>query len=118
MGSRSILPQYYYVRTYEKLVRVKYINRAKKKKKFEELIIILSQQLKLQVSILIQIICIQLYVFKYSCLIRGNPLDVVANMLDCNILVSEFELLSRYYDYFRTDTLEKGMNPFIPPAMG
>ena len=44
---------------------------------------------------------------------------VVANMLDYDIVVSDFELQSRYYVHFRTNTLEKGMNPFIHhPAMG
>ena len=34
------------------------------------------------------------------------------------IVAREFELLSRYYDHFRTNTLGKGMNPLILPAMG
>ena len=38
--------------------------------------------------------------------------------IDCGIVVSEFELRSRYYVHFRADTLEKGMNPLIFPAMG
>ena len=36
---------------------------------------------------------------------------VVANILDCDIVVSEFELKSRYYVHFRFDTFRKGMNP-------
>ena len=43
---------------------------------------------------------------------------VMANVLDCDILVSEFELQSRYYVYFRINTLGKGMSPLIFPAMG
>ena len=35
-------------------------------------------------------------------------------MLDCDIVVSESELQSRYYACFRTNTLGMGMNPFIP----
>ena len=34
------------------------------------------------------------------------------------IVVNEFELQSRYYVHFRTNTLGKGMNPLILPAMG
>ena len=34
------------------------------------------------------------------------------------IIVSEFELQSRYYVHFQTNTLEKGMNLLILPAMG
>ncbi len=34
------------------------------------------------------------------------------------IVVREFVLQSRYYVYFRTNTLGKGMNPLILPAMG
>ena len=30
----------------------------------------------------------------------------------------EFELQSRYYVHFRANTLVKGMNPLILPAMG
>ena len=38
--------------------------------------------------------------------------------LDCEIEESEFELQSRYYVLFRTNTLGKGMNPLILPAKG
>ena len=39
--------------------------------------------------------------------------------MNCGIVVREFVLQSRYYVYFRANTLVKGMNPFIlPPAMG
>ena len=40
---------------------------------------------------------------------------VVAEVPDCDIVVSKFELQSRYYVHFRTVTLEKGMKPLIPP---
>ena len=38
--------------------------------------------------------------------------------MDCEIVVSEFELQSRYYVHFRADTLGKGINPLNLPAMG
>ena len=39
-------------------------------------------------------------------------------MLDCYIVLSWFELQSRYYVHFRTKTLEKSINFFVPPSMG
>ena len=36
-------------------------------------------------------------------------------MLNCNIFETEFKFQSRYYVYFRSNTLEKGMNPPNPP---
>ena len=39
--------------------------------------------------------------------------DVIAKVLDCVIVVSEFELQSCYYDHFRVNTFKKGMNSFI-----
>ena len=50
--------------------------------------------------------------------VRRNPSVVVAIVLVCDIVVSEFELQSCYYVHFRTDTLGKGMNPLIPPGKG
>ena len=38
--------------------------------------------------------------------------------MDCGILVREFVLQSHYYVHFRANTLGKGMNPLILPAMG
>ena len=38
--------------------------------------------------------------------------------MDRGIVVSEFVLHSRYYVHFRANTLGKGMNPLILPAMG
>ena len=38
--------------------------------------------------------------------------------MDGGIVVSEFELQSRYYVHFQTNTPGKGMNPLILPAMG
>ena len=42
-----------------------------------------------------------------------RPCGVVANVLDCDIILSEFEFLSPYYIYFWTYTLRKGLNAFI-----
>ena len=47
-----------------------------------------------------------------------NHRCVVANVLDCDIVVGELEPLSHYYVHFRTNTLNKGMDPFTLPAMG
>ena len=41
------------------------------------------------------------------------PCGVVANVLDCNIVVSKFELQSCYYIHLWTNTLEKDINSFI-----
>ena len=49
---------------------------------------------------------------------RDFPRGVMVKAMNCRIVVSEFELHSRYYVHFRTNTLGKGMNPFIFPAMG
>ena len=42
---------------------------------------------------------------------------VMVKAIDSEIVVSEFELQSRYYVHFRANTLGKGMN-LILPAMG
>ena len=46
----------------------------------------------------------------------GSSHGEVAHMLDHNIVVSEFELLSRYHNHFRTNTLGKGMLSLIPTS--
>ena len=46
------------------------------------------------------------------------PRGVMVKAMDCRIVVSEFELQSHNYVHFRTNILEKGMNPHILPAMG
>ena len=43
---------------------------------------------------------------------------VVATVQDCDIIVSEFELQSRYYVYFQTNSIRKVMNSLIFPAIG
>ena len=48
----------------------------------------------------------------------GCPRGVMVKAMDCGIVVHEFILPSRYYVYFRANTLGKGMNPLILPAMG
>ncbi len=49
---------------------------------------------------------------------RGCPRGVMVKAMDCGIVVREFVLQSRYYVHFRANTLRKGMNPLILPAMG
>ena len=48
----------------------------------------------------------------------GCPRGVMVKEIDCGIVSSKFELQSNYYIHFRTNTLGKGMNPLILPAMG
>ena len=49
---------------------------------------------------------------------RGCPRGVMVKAMDCGIVVHEFVLQSRYYVHFRANTVGKGMNPLILPAMG
>ena len=49
---------------------------------------------------------------------RGCPCGVMVKAMDCGIMIREFVLQSRYYIHFRANTLRKGMNPLILPAMG
>ena len=53
----------------------------------------------------------------YDCTM-GCPRGVMAKAMHCGIVVREFVLQSRYYVHFRANTLGKGMNPLILPAMG
>ena len=48
----------------------------------------------------------------------GFARDVMANVVDYGLEVSEFELYSRCYIYFWTIALGKGMNPLISPVKG
>ena len=48
---------------------------------------------------------------------RWCPRGVMVKAMDCGIVVREFVLQSRYYVHFRANTLGKGMNPLILPAM-
>ena len=54
--------------------------------------------------------CLHTYIYIYW----RSPRCIVANMLDWDIIVIEFELLSRYYAHLRTNTHEKGMPPLFP----
>ena len=54
----------------------------------------------------------------YTQLRRGCLRGVMVKAMDCGIVVREFVLQSRYYIHFRANTLGKGMNPLILPAMG
>ena len=53
-----------------------------------------------------------------SYFVVGCPRGVMVKVIDCGIVVSEFVLQLCYYVYFRANTLGKGMNPLILPAMG
>ena len=46
----------------------------------------------------------------------GIPLGLVANVLDYDIVLSEFKPLSLYYAHFLTYTIEKDMN--LPYLLG
>ena len=48
----------------------------------------------------------------------GCPRGVMAKVINCGIVVSEFILQSCYYVHFRANIFGKGMNPLILPAMG
>ena len=49
---------------------------------------------------------------------KGGPRGVMVKAMDCGIVVREFVLQSHYYVHFQANTLGKGMNPLILPAMG
>ena len=48
----------------------------------------------------------------------GSTIGVMVKAMDCGIVVREFVFQSRYYIHFWANTLGKGMNPLILPAMG
>ena len=48
----------------------------------------------------------------------GCPHGVKVKAMDCGIVVREFVLQWHYYFHFRANTLGKGMNQLILPAMG
>ena len=48
----------------------------------------------------------------------GCPRGVMVKAMSCGIVVREFVLQLCYYVHFRANTLGKGMNPLILPAMG
>ena len=49
---------------------------------------------------------------------EGSLCEVVANVVDCDIEGSEFELQLPYCIHFLKNTFEEVMNPFTPSAMG
>ena len=49
---------------------------------------------------------------------KGSPFGVIVNVLDYDTVVSVLTLQSHYYIHFWTNTLGKGMNHLISPAMG
>ena len=49
---------------------------------------------------------------------KGCTRGVIVKTMDCRNVVSEYVLQSRYYVHFQANTLGKGMNPLILPAMG
>ena len=51
-------------------------------------------------------------------IIGGCPRGVMVKAMDYGIVVSEFVPQSLYYVLFRANTLGKGMDPRILPAMG
>ena len=48
---------------------------------------------------------------------RGGHRGEVANVMDCNIVVNEFEFQLHYYVHFPTHTPRKGMNSHISPTI-
>ena len=48
----------------------------------------------------------------------GCPRGIMVKAMKCGIVVCEFVLQSLYYVHFRANTLGKGMDPLILPAMG
>ena len=63
-------------------------------------------------------ICIYPTPFIISTPPGGCPRGVMVKVMNCGVEVREFVLQSRYYVHFRANTLGKGMNPLILPAMG
>ena len=48
---------------------------------------------------------------------EGSLHGVVADVLDCDLVESEFELQLRYYVHFQTNTIGKDMNPLVSLSM-
>ena len=47
----------------------------------------------------------------------GSPRGIMTFVLDCDFEVTDFKLQMRHYVHFLINTLGKGMNPLISPAM-
>ena len=70
--------------------------------------------LSLSLSLSLSLIYIYIYIYIISNIhLWWNPRSVVAHILDCDIVMSEFELQSRYFVHFWTNTLGKRMNLLI-----
>ena len=71
-------------------------------------------------KIYVKEVCCMSFQWNYHFIISnlGCPRGVMVKAMDCGIVVREFVLQSRYYVDFRANTLGKGMNPLILPAMG
>ena len=41
----------------------------------------------------------------------------MVKLMDCGIVVSEFEIQSNSYVHFQANTIEKSINNIIPPSM-
>ena len=82
---------------------------------FKKVIIILSKQFITVVitNNLSTVIWYQIYF-----LIQGESHGVVENVMDWYIVVSEFELQSRYYNHFLTNTLGKMHEPAYHSSCG
>ena len=52
------------------------------------------------------------HIFTWEC-----PPGVMVKAMDCGIVIREFVLQSSYYVHFRANTLGKGMNSLILPAV-
>ena len=57
------------------------------------------------------------YILWFGSSFGGGPLSVVVNVLDCDIIISEFKLQSYYYVHFWIKTLGKSENPLILPQL-
>ena len=54
---------------------------------------------------------------RQAIIVAGESPGVKANVWECSLEVNEFELQSRSYVHFRTNTQGKGLKPFIHSAM-
>ena len=61
---------------------------------------------------------IKLYLHLNWVLLLNCPRGVMVKAIVCGIEARKLVLQSRYYVHFRTNTLRKGMNNLILPAMG
>ena len=74
----------------------------------------LEMELVTRVQILVKLFSFHIALISERRCLRG----VMVKAMDCGIVVSEFELQSRYYVHFQTNVLGKGRNLHILPAMG